>query len=155
MTRQLVLLRHAHAEPGRMGGNDFVRTLSERGRQQLSVVAPAIAKRVSPDKVIASAAVRTTETARALLRAADMTDAQFEADDALYEVPSMVLYERLLRVDEALSVVAFVLHNPGVSDLAQALINGPIRPFEPADFAVIRFNCGWSEITHGSGTLDG
>jgi len=141
MTRQLVLLRHAHAEPGRMGGDDFVRTLSERGRQQLSVVAPAIAKRVSPDKVIASAAVRTTETARALLR--------------LYEVPSRVLYERLLRVDEALSVVAFVLHNPGVSDLAQALINGPIRPFEPADFAVIRFNCVWSEITHGSGTLDG
>lgn len=152
--RRLVLLRHAHAEPGRYGDDDFSRTLSDRGRDQLASVAPAIASRVSLDRIVSSAALRTVETAQVLARAARLDEAVLETDRSLYEVPSRVLYERLLRVDNALESVAFVLHNPGVSDLARSLVNGPIRGFEPADFAVIRFDCAWAEITHGTGTLE-
>ncbi len=153
MSRQLVLLRHAHADPQRAGLADFDRTLSERGHSQMQVVAPAVADAVALEQVICSAALRTLETARALCLAAGLDDATLISDPGLYEVPASAIWTRIRQIDPPVERVALVLHNPGVSDLTRELIAAPIRGFEPADFALIEINCDWSEIRPGSGKL--
>ena len=117
---RLILLRHGEAEAGSETGGDFGRRLTARGREASAAVASALADiGLIPDLALVSAAVRTRETWAAMSGLLPGCEVRFE--DALYlaEPPEM---QRQLREAGAAGVVLLVGHNPGLQELAEALM---------------------------------
>ncbi|MCA3714228.1 MAG: histidine phosphatase family protein [Phenylobacterium sp.] len=117
---RLILLRHGEAEAGSETGGDFGRRLTARGREASAAVASALADvGLIPDLALVSAAVRTRETWAAMSGLLPGCEVRFE--DALYlaEASEMQL---LVREAGGAGVVLVVGHNPGLQELAEALM---------------------------------
>jgi phosphohistidine phosphatase len=117
---RLILLRHGEAEAGSETGGDFGRRLTGRGREASAAVASALADvGLIPDLALVSAAVRTRETWAAMSGLLPGCEVRFEEGLYLAEAPEM---QRQVRSAGAASVVLLVGHNPGLQELAEALM---------------------------------
>lgn len=117
---RLILLRHGEAEAGSETGGDFGRRLTARGREASAAVASALADvGLIPDLALVSAAVRTRETWAAMSGLLPGCEVRFEEGLYLAEAPEM---QRQVRSAGAGSVVLLVGHNPGLQELAEALM---------------------------------
>ena len=117
---RLILLRHGEAEAGSETGGDFGRRLTGRGREASAAVASALADvGLIPDLALVSAAVRTRETWAAMSGLLPGCEVRFEEGLYLAEAPEM---QRLARSADAAGVVLLVGHNPGLQELAEALM---------------------------------
>lgn len=117
---RLILLRHGEAEAGSETGGDFGRRLTGRGREASAAVASALADvGLIPDLALVSAAVRTRETWAAMTGLLPGCEVRFEEGLYLAEAPEM---QRQVRSAGAASVVLLVGHNPGLQELAEALM---------------------------------
>jgi phosphohistidine phosphatase len=117
---RLILLRHGEAEAGSETGGDFGRRLTGRGREASAAVASALADvGLIPDLALVSAAVRTRETWAAMIGLLPGCEVRFEEGLYLAEAPEM---QRQVRSAGAASVVLLVGHNPGLQELAEALM---------------------------------
>ncbi len=121
MPQQLVLLRHGEALPASRGMRDFDRPLSEKGRVQAQSAAQAISAIMArPDLILASRAVRTTQTAETV-RATAFADVPVITDPALYLATPDALLDVLRGLDEDFRSVLLVGHNPGISEACARL----------------------------------
>lgn len=117
---RLILLRHGEAEAGSETGGDFGRRLTGRGREASAAVASALADvGLIPDLALVSAAVRTRETWAAMSGLLPGCEVRFEEGLYLAEAQEM---QRLARRADAAGVVLVVGHNPGLQELAEALL---------------------------------
>ncbi|MCA6284954.1 histidine phosphatase family protein [Phenylobacterium sp.] len=117
---RLILLRHGEAEAGSETGGDFGRRLTGRGREASAAVASALADvGLIPDLALVSAAVRTRETWAAMSGLLPGCEVRFEEGLYLAEAPEM---QRQVRSADAAGVVLLVGHNPGLQELAEALM---------------------------------
>jgi phosphohistidine phosphatase len=127
---RLILVRHAHAEPG---DPDELRPLSERGREE----ARALAKRLDeahPELVLTSPLLRARETAQAI---AKESGAELRIDDRL--APGASADDVLAAVGDSEATVVTVGHQPDCSEIALSL--GGIDPgFKPAGFYELVLN---------------
>lgn len=90
----ILLLRHAHAGVREdWTGDDTVRPLSERGRQQARGVVDQYAQR-PVERILTSPLVRCVQTVQPL---ADARDLPVEEEDAIAEGASLEAVNRLLR----------------------------------------------------------
>ncbi len=117
---RLILLRHGEAEAGSETGGDFGRRLTGRGREASAAVASALADvGLIPDLALVSAAVRTRETWAAMSGLLPGCEVRFEEGLYLAEAPEM---QRQVRSADAAGVLLLVGHNPGLQELAEALM---------------------------------
>lgn len=118
---QLVLLRHAKAEPaGAL--DDVLRPLALPGRKQAGEVGTGMrAAGIRPDLVLVSAAVRTRQTWDLVRAGLDVPADVARVDDAIYEAGVRSLLALLREVDESAGTVLVVGHEPTVSQTAAAL----------------------------------
>jgi phosphohistidine phosphatase len=160
--KQLVLLRHAKSSWDDPFLEDFDRPLAKRGRKagkQLSTWLDAQA--IRPDLVLCSPAVRTRETL-ALIADAIGPAARIDYDKALYLAEMEDLLTRIRQTDPAAHSVMVIGHNPGLHDLAVALV----RPGAKTDrarlaekFPTATVACfdlpiaAWTALKTGEGTL--
>jgi phosphohistidine phosphatase len=158
----LTLLRHAKSGWDDPVARDFDRPLNQRGRRAARVVGREIrAQGLEFDAVIASPAVRVTETLRDVAegygRAFDV-----QQDQNLYLASPATLLDRIHRVDDAVERLLVVGHNPGLEQLVMMLSgtdeSGKRAELEAkyptATVAEIRFDVDhWSEVREGGGTL--
>ena len=142
--QRLILFRHGAAQARALSERDVDRALSPAGRAAAAATAAALhAAGVTPDLVLVSPALRTRQTweaARAVWPEA-----------VVREVPELynAAAETLLGAAQlaGASCVMIVGHNPGVADLAGALVDDPrVRAgFPPASAAVLDAGGGgWS-----------
>ena len=124
---QLILVRHAHADPGHP---DELRPLNARGREEARALGECLAAE-KPDLVLASPLLRARETAAAIAKAAD---AELRIDERL--APGATADDVLAAVEGAGATVVAVGHQPDCSEIAAALGAGE-REFAPAAFAAI------------------
>lgn len=119
--KRVTLVRHGQAEPEAPGG-DFYRALDERGRREVARAAEMLAGILQkPDAIVASAAVRTRETASLLKKLwvdAAGTDVALSLERRLYHAEWEALQEALHETGESLTHLLLVGHNPGISELA-------------------------------------
>jgi phosphohistidine phosphatase SixA len=116
MSRTVVLMRHAHAEPD-AGGGDFERPLSARGRLDAERVGRhLVASGLGFARVLCSPARRTRETLTLALPGAE---AAFEP--SIYEALPGTLAGLL---DRGPDPVLLVGHNPGLEQLVAFLVDG-------------------------------
>lgn len=121
--RQLLLLRHAKSSWDDTKQPDRERPLSERGRHAAAAIRRAMGQLgLAPDLVLVSPARRTLETLAAL-EPWDETPL-VDPVEGLYLAEPAQLFAVLRNVPETVRSVLLIGHNPGLHDLAQALVAG-------------------------------
>jgi phosphohistidine phosphatase len=120
--RQLLLLRHAKSSWDDPSLADHARPLNPRGRRAAHLMAQAIRELgLSPDVVLVSSARRTLQTLeqlRPVLEAGTLV----EPMDALYLASWPSLLALVRDAPETARSVMIIGHNPGLHDLAMALV---------------------------------
>jgi len=162
--RQLLLLRHAKSAWNDAATADRDRPLTRRGRRAASVIREAMRDLgLAPDLILVSPAKRTLETMDALEPWDDTP--LVEPVEALYLADLAQLLTVLQGVRETVRSVLLIGHNPGLHDLALALIGSrPTNPMHEAMRALVAgYPTGalaefaiagpWGHIEAGSGRL--
>lgn len=134
--RQLLLLRHAKSSWDDPQLSDHARPLNARGRRGATAMARAMRELgLAPEVVLVSSARRTLQTLEAL---APLPDSPIvEPMDALYLASPQTLLATLRRVPETARSVLLIGHNPGLHELALALVGaaGMAAPAAPSALA--------------------
>ncbi len=137
--RELILLRHAHADASASGQDDLQRPLSTTGLAEARAAGEWLREHaLQPDRVLCSHAVRTRQTLAALGELG-CTDVREEA--AIYEASPGTLIA-LADTHRDARRLLLVGHNPGLEQLAALLHSGQsgdYRGMPPAGVAVLEF----------------
>ena len=162
---QLLLLRHAKSSWDSTDLPDKERPLNARGRHAAALMRKAMRDLgLEPDIILVSTAHRTRETLE-LLEPWDETPLREEMD-SLYLAPPPVLFDALHGVADTARSVLLVGHNPGLHELALALIGShaqddwhqePLRDlargFPSGALAEFSIPGPWSRLNDGGGRL--
>jgi phosphohistidine phosphatase len=120
--RELILLRHAHAEPASPGQADLDRPLSPEGLAEAEAAGRWLAQqKLVPDCVLCSPSRRTRETMEAVLAAVGYVDQRL--DQRIYDATSGTLAE-LADQHRDTDRLLLVGHNPGLEHLAALMHSG-------------------------------
>ncbi|MDR1075066.1 MAG: histidine phosphatase family protein [Xanthomonadaceae bacterium] len=151
--RELILLRHAVAEPAADGQADFDRPLSPLGLTEAGSAGRWLAsQRLMPDRVLCSPARRARETLEAVFDVIGDTESLLEP--SIYEASPGVLFG-LLQAQGEVERLMVVGHNPGMERLLALLHSGQsglYRGMPTAAVAVLSLDTG-SGIEPGSASL--
>ncbi|WP_075675720.1 histidine phosphatase family protein [Stenotrophomonas sp. TD3] len=138
--RELILLRHAHAEPAVSGQADLDRPLSPVGLAEAEAAGKWLKENnLLPDCVLCSPSRRTRETLEAVMTAIGYVEKRLE--DRIYDATPGTL---AALVDERrdLDRVLIVGHNPGLEQLVALMTDGTssdYRGMPPGGVAVLGF----------------
>jgi phosphohistidine phosphatase len=121
--KTLLIIRHANAEVG-FGVKDFDRSLSDKGKNDASLMAKRIAdKKINIDVFISSAAKRTKQTAVLFCKALHKKEEDIILENYLYNAPASTFYEVVENIDNQLDTAAVFGHNPGITYFVNSLID--------------------------------
>ena len=136
--RELILLRHAHAEPAAAGQADFDRPLSAQGLAEAEAAGRWLAAQgLVPDRVLCSPARRSRESLEAVLQAIGYVEQRLE--DGIYEATAGTL-AALADANREAERLLIVGHNPGLEHLAALMHSGQTgdyRGMPPGGIAVL------------------
>ena len=145
--KTLLLIRHAKAERAWSGLSDHDRELDDRGRRDAPEMGRRLKQRgVVPDRMISSSALRAAATARLIAGEIGMARDGIVEDRRLYASSTMAMLYLLQELDDSLTCVALVGHNPEMTELAQHF--APHAP-DMATCAVAQLDfdlASWSEV---------
>ncbi|HEX4685301.1 MAG TPA: histidine phosphatase family protein [Nocardioides sp.] len=120
--RQLVVMRHARAEPG--GETDHARELAQSGWDDALEVGRWLADRgLVPEAALVSAARRTTSTWLAVAEGGSF-DVEPTASEGLYAAGPETVLDLLRETDDDVHSLVVIGHNPTIAYLAQLLDDG-------------------------------
>jgi phosphohistidine phosphatase len=134
---ELILLRHAHAEPQSSGGTDTERGLSPRGEAEADAAAAWLAQHGTPARVVVSPARRARDTATRVLSGA--SDIETREDARIYAATPGDLLD-VIADHRDCDRLMLVGHNPGFESLAALLATGQSgdhRGMPPGGIAVL------------------
>ena len=152
--KRLTLVRHAKSDWSLPGQNDWDRPLNRRGQRDAPEMARRLrSRRLKPDLILASPAVRALTTATVMARELKVPAAQVLQDERLYLAapPDMLAVIRELG-GTARHLMVFG-HNPGVTDCANRLSAGDqIDNLPTCGVFTATFDIqAWSELDWGGG----
>ncbi|MBS0194527.1 MAG: histidine phosphatase family protein [Proteobacteria bacterium] len=137
--RELILLRHAHAEAAMPGQDDHDRALSARGRAEAAAAGVWLREHgYLPDRALCSSARRARETLDLAQDA--IGHGETERVDAIYEATPGALIA-LADAHRDVPRLLMVGHNPGFEHLAALMStgqSGDFRGMHTAGIAVLR-----------------
>jgi len=155
--KQLYLVRHARAEAGSALVKDFDRPLSDRGRQDLPLMARRWLERgdALPEGVLCSPARRTRETAELLLHALGVSDDRIQQDGQVYLAGEARLLQLCRQFPDDRDVMMLVGHNPAITDVLNLLCdNVRVDHMPPGGVACLRLSIdSWKEVAVDGGEL--
>lgn len=142
MTRHLLLLRHAEAGPyAQTEAGDRARALTAHGIQQAEQTGHALTRLTaqhqwhqSPNSALTlcSPAIRTRQTAEIALKNSPFPQQNINHPDALYSATAQNLLDIITNVDEHITTLLLVGHNPAISHVVHELC-GPHLPDQARD----------------------
>lgn len=153
--RELLIARHARAA-GQPGVNDAARPLDARGERDAPRMAARLhAAGLRPQRLLASPALRTLATARALAGGLGLAPASIELDPRIYDATTGDLVAVLQAQSPVCDSLLLVGHNPGVSQLAHWLLGDRALPaLVPGEVLQLSLDCAdWAALAPGSGRL--
>ena len=125
--RQLILLRHAHAEQAGLGQDDIDRPLSRQGLAEAEAAGKWLQEHhLLPDRIVCSSARRTRETLEEVLLVTGFIEQRQEP--RIYNATPGLLMEV---ADEHRECARLMLigHNPGLEQLVALLSSGQSGDF--------------------------
>ncbi|MEP6867758.1 MAG: histidine phosphatase family protein [Novosphingobium sp.] len=161
--KTLGLFRHAKSDWHDARARDFDRGLNERGRKGAALMGQHINDHgIAWQRIVASPAVRVTET---IVLASGGSDhaIPLQWDRRIYLASSVNLADVLRELDDNVSRVLMVGHNPGLEDLIFDLVpddgTSPLRDmveakFPTAAYAVLECDIErWADLDDGCARL--
>lgn len=160
--KRILLLRHAKSDWKDYTLADFDRPLSPRGRKAAPRVAAWIRDHdLLPDRVLCSAARRTSETWEHM--APTIGQVPVVHRRALYHASTRAILKQLVKQDDTAHTIAVVGHNPGIAEFAsrysvfgdEEKIARMRRKYPTGALAVLSFQIdNWADLPGASGTLE-
>ncbi len=152
--KRLWILRHAKSSWDEPDLADHDRPLAPRGRKAGKRIARwADANGVRPDLVLCSSAVRALATLE-LVRPG-LGDPTEEVESGLYHASATQLVARLSMVDDSVTGVLLLGHNPAMLDLAARLAPPGPDAFPTGALACLRLEIErWDGVRPGCGRLE-
>jgi len=153
--KTLYIVRHAKSSWNQNNVMDYDRSLNERGRNDVKLMAKRLKKRkIEVGKILASASKRTTATTFGLNKAFELDSNQIEFRSDLYHSGVQVLLHQVCQTADDCNELIVVSHNPGVSEFCDYLTNVEFY-FPTLAIAKITFEAeSWREISKGTGTVE-
>jgi len=158
--RRLLLLRHAKSSWADPGTRDHERPLNERGRAAADRMGRHLdTAGLVPDLALCSSARRTCETLARLDLPATVGIA---VDPDLYLADPDTVLDRIRAVDEAVTTLLVVGHNPTTQDLALDLADGGdpatvhriAGKYPTGALTVLTVTGPWAALAPGTARLD-
>ena len=119
--KTILLLRHAKSSWKDAGQTDHARPLNKRGLRDAPRMGRLIAEQnLTPNLIVSSSAVRAMHTAKAVAEAIDSL-APLVEEDELYLASPRAYIDTARYLEESFQRILFVGHNPGISELINAL----------------------------------
>lgn len=150
--KTLLLLRHAKSSHKDETLSDVDRPLNKRGNGNAKLIGAVIRrKKIKPDLIVCSPAVRTRQTVDLVLKSARLKmDVTF--DERVYEATPRVLFTILKQISEP-DTVMLIGHNPGLEDLLASL-TGQALTLPTAALACVDLTVEqWNQLRAGKGKL--
>lgn len=159
--KQLILMRHGHAQTDAVGQEDHGRSLSEKGRGQCRRIAAEMRRyQIMPQLAYVSSARRTQETAQILRESDALAEEAAIEESRLYLAPTGELLHTIQQAPPEIDRLMIIGHNPGLHQLALLLLPaemyGPLSlGLPPAGLVHLSLDQAlWEEITPASAQLE-
>ena len=151
---RLTLLRHAKTEAQHSGQEDWDRMLEPRGQRDAPEMARRLRERkLKPDLIIASPAVRALTTAQIFMRELHLAASKLQQDERLYLASPKVLKEVIRELGGTAPHLMIVGHNPGLTEFAERVsADREIDNMPTCAIYTLEFEIDdWSELEWNSG----
>lgn len=150
MQKEIIIMRHAKSDRSAAGIPDHERPLNQRGEKASLMMGKRIKKELFvPQLIICSDALRARETAENA--AAELGyDGKIRLAPELYLCEPDAFFEVMRGLDEALTRIMIVAHNPGVEDFGRTYLGWEEARLPTAAYLCFSYEGVWSEIAHGA-----
>ncbi len=147
-TRTITLIRHAKSSWGDPSLSDFDRGLNKRGITDAPKVGATLKEKgLNFDRILCSDANRARQTLSLLQQAAGFDEDIVEYRHDLYCASAEHLLACITELDDTISNVALVGHNPGMEDLANYLAKMRVGAMPTCCVIQLMIECGaWPGI---------
>ncbi len=158
--KTLYLIRHAKSSWNNPEMDDFERPLNKRGKKDAPNMARRLKeKRVTPDFIISSPAIRALDTCKEFAKILDYDKDKIKTDKRLYHANEdqilTVIRELKDREHDEEEVVLLFGHNPGLTEFANVLLNEYIENIPTCGIVKTRLKIDrWKDASFGCGELD-
>ena len=123
--KRLTLVRHAKSDWSLPGQNDWDRPLNKRGQRDAPEMARRLrSRRLKPDLILSSPAVRALTTATVMARELKVPAAQVLQDERLYLASPADLLAVIRELGADAKHLMVFGHNPGMTEFANQLSAG-------------------------------
>ena len=120
--KRLILVRHAKSDWSLPGQEDWDRPLNARGQRDAPEMARRLrSRRLKPDRILSSPAVRALTTATVMARELRVVASLLQAEERLYLAAPADMLALLRELGAAAKHIMVVGHNPGVTEFANRL----------------------------------
>ena len=149
--KTLTLIRHAKSSWDDSSRPDKERTLNRRGMRDAPVIGERLSHRASkPQLILSSPAIRAIETARIIAGHVDYPISDIIVLDALYAATVATLRKIVEALDDNLSEVYLIGHNPGLSEFAADLSSNQITEMPTCSVVIAQVDSSkWHLLSKG------
>ncbi len=146
--KTLYLIRHSSAEASHSSMQDIVRPLTLEGVQRINSLCEFLNKRgVRFDTIVTSNAVRAFETALYISEGLSLSQQNINRNKKMYTGNSDTYLDILFEQNDIMKHVAFIGHNPQVTDLANYFLNNDNIFLLPCGLVAIQFLTNrWTDV---------
>lgn len=153
--KKIIFIRHAKAISSHdWDGKDFDRPLSESGEESLRILGQYLQiTGMRPEKIIASPATRTRQTAEFLAEKFAIESIDFI--DELYqpsEKKAQKIYKDIIQsLDESIKNILIVGHNPEISDMTEYFSDERTPEMKTGSISLLAIepDTDWKEVKKG------
>jgi phosphohistidine phosphatase len=139
--KTLYLIRHAKSSWDNHDISDFERDLNQRGKQDAPLMAKIIRqKKIRPDLIISSPAVRAINTANIFAGILDYPVEKIEANEKLYDAGLKELTDVVRNIDDDKTNVMLFGHNPGIATFGNLLCSEQIKDMPTCSIVGLELN---------------
>lgn len=151
----LTLIRHAKSSWKDPTLRDFDRPLNKRGHRNAPFMGQLLhEKGIQFEQIYSSPARRAVDTARYICAEIDYDLDKIETESGLYDADAEDLRHFINALDDDLSKVAIVGHNPALTDLTNSLSTNPIDNVPTSGIVLFQADINhWREIEKENVTL--
>ncbi len=153
--KKLHLIRHAKSSQGDRDLADIDRPLNKRGLVSCQIMAAQIVAAGCPlDPIFCSPAVRTQSTIEQISQALSNQQIHWQTDNALYtfEVQDLVKWCRAL--DDSMTEIVIVGHNPAMTDFVNQMSDRTIKNLPTCGYVQLLCEVdSWQSLSAGSAKL--
>ena len=146
--KQIFLLRHAKSDWNNLGEQDFDRSLAKRGIQDASTISNYVKKNNHLiEKVLCSSSKRTKQTFDYCSDGFNFPIENAEYLDDLYFGDTDKIIRLIQNINESISSILIVGHNPTLHLLIENLTDESILKFSTCNLAIISFKDKWKNLS--------